>query len=76
MCDEAESLAVCSSRNYWEAFTREELPAELTRACRQEELNVMQDWHVWAVDFVAESLSVVGKARASGSEIRATSRGL
>ena len=37
-----------SPRRYWDAITQEELPAELTRAARQEELSVMQDWHICA----------------------------
>ena len=64
--DEAESLAVWGPRSYWDAITREELSAELTRPARQEELDFMQDWHVWDVAPVAESWSVVGKAPLQG----------
>ena len=64
--DETENLAVWGARKYWDAITQEELPAELTRAARQEELDFMQDWHVWDVVPVAESWSVTGKAPLQG----------
>ena len=64
--DETENLAVWGARKYWDAITQEELPAELTRAARQEELDFMQDWHVWDVVPIAESWSVTGKAPLQG----------
>ena len=66
MRDETENLAVWSARKYWDAIIQEELPAELTRAARQEELDFIQDWHVWDVVLVAESWSVTGKASFQG----------
>ena len=60
--DKKENLAVRGPRRYLDAITQEELPAELTRAVRQEELDFMQDWHVWSVVPVTESGSVMGKA--------------
>ena len=47
--DENENLAVWGPRRCWDAITQRELPAELTRVGRQEELDFMQDWHVWDV---------------------------
>ena len=64
--DETENLAVWGARKYWDAITQEELPAELTRAARQEELDFMQDWHVWDVVPITESWSVTGKAPLQG----------
>ena len=46
VCDEAESLAAWCSRSCWDATTQEELPADLTGAARQEDVNFMQDWYV------------------------------
>ena len=66
VCDEEEDLAVWGSRKYWDAISQEELPGELTRAARQEELDFVQDWHVWDVVPVAESWSVTGKAPLQG----------
>ena len=54
------------ARKYWDAITQEELPAELTRAARQEELDFMQDWHVWDVVPITESWSVTDKAPLQG----------
>ena len=67
--DETENLAVLGRTKVLGRNHPEELPAELTRAARQEELDFMQDWHVWDVVPITESWSVTGKApfRASGS---------
>ena len=64
--DEAESLAVWDSRSCLDAITHEELPAELTKAARQEGLDFKQDWHVWDVVPVARSWSVIDKAPLQG----------
>ena len=47
VCDEAESLAAWCSRSCWDVITQEELPADLTGAARQEDVDFMQDWYVW-----------------------------
>ena len=64
--DEKENLAVWVARKYCAAVTQEELPAELTRAARQEELDFMQDWHVWDVVPVAEKLEGFGQGSPPG----------
>ena len=45
--DDKENQAAWGLRRYRDAITQEELPPELTRAARQEELDFLQDWHVW-----------------------------
>ena len=34
---------------YWDEITGEQLPEDLTQAARLEELEFMNDWHVWDV---------------------------
>ena len=59
--DEIENLTTYSAQRYWDAATLEELPPDLTRAAREEELDFMHDWEVW--DVVPISESWVGRGR-------------
>ena len=54
---------------YWDDITCEPLPADLTRAARQEELGFMNDWRVWDIAPITECLARTGKAPLKGKRV-------
>ena len=51
---------------FWDEITHESLPADLTRAARQEELEFMNDWQVWDVVPTSECRARTGKSPLKG----------
>jgi len=66
--DEVDAMAACgpAAGSYWDALTGEALPAGLTSAAREEELDFMDDWAVWDVVPVAECVKRTGKRPLGG----------